>query len=213
MTDHASVVDLLKNAAAEAAAVPESALEVLLSHAVERGGASGGLLLSAGMGGLNILATHGVPLPEELVQAVLNVENESALAAIPTQWMWCRATTDGACWVTHRSVSHGYWRTMVILAFAEAPEESAGAHALGDWLLLIAVIWTKRNRPSNRMRKQERDAAHRINNALGAITMHSDLGALLSARLGSEKLHRLFREIAEQTAVCAVAVRAFLRRG
>lgn len=215
MTDHGSVVDLLQDAAADALAAPDAALDILLGHAFDCAGASSALLLVAGAGQARPLAACGLALPDELVQAVLDVEEERASASDTpsTSWTRCCGSADDMHRVTHRSASHGPRRLVMILAFSGAAEETAAARALCDWLLLSAVIWTSRSHPLVGRREQEREAAHRINNALGAIAMHSDLGTLLTDRPESDRLHRLFHEIAQQAAVCATAVRTFLRRG
>lgn len=215
MTDHGSVMDLLQDAAADALAAPDTALDVLLGFAIERAEASSGLLLVAGTGQARPLAACGPALPDELVHAVLDAEEERAGAsgASSTSWTRCRGSANGMHRVTHRSASHGPRRLVMILAFSEAAEETAAARALCDWLLLSAVIWTSRSHPWGGRDEQERETAHHINNALGAIAMHSDLGMLLTDRPESDRLHRLFHEIAQQATVCATAVRTFLRRG
>jgi hypothetical protein len=57
---------------------------------------------------------------------------------------------------------------------------------------------------------QRREAVHRVNNALGSVNMHADLGSMLMEERGLTRERAIFDEIAARLAECHAAFRALL---
>lgn len=101
---------------------------------------------------------------------------------------------------------HGPPLTLVLMVSSPFPVDES-LSTLVDWIALAADRLFAAAPASPNV---DREAVHRLSNALGVITMHADLGSLLTEQADESHLNELFVKISQQGQACAEALRALL---
>lgn len=219
MSEAQAVADLLRDwAAGPLGTGPSGAtLESWLAGAMEHAGASCAALLRRDDrdGEPRVVACRGGGLSRDVIRDALAWEAPAdAQASVQVERTEVRDADSGTRWLVHRSTERA-GVTAVLLGLPPGASASPAIPVMLDWLLSLAGMAQAPAEATSPAVSHagDREDIHRVNNALGAVAMHADLGTLLTEEAPEqERLHRLFSEIAAQTAICAAAVRKLLRR-
>ncbi|HET6433081.1 hypothetical protein [Dyella sp.] len=229
-TEH--VIDLMASAGAcvLAAQGVEDTAAALLPHATMAMAARVGVAAKFDHAdhSVEVLARHPVGT-DDASAAAAPVERVVQAWAAQTDrgshlWMDILPAGDGTrvgspcCLVHEVPVPQGAGFSLLMLFFAEAPQPVAPlARAFFDWMA-IAVQARQGEAPAPASGDGagcdpgDLEARHRINNSLGVITMHADLGSLLTDQPELKRINGLFDEISRQAQRCAQVIRSLQRR-
>jgi len=226
-------VALLRQVAAGALAAGslEMTLEILLRHAGEQFAARACVIVAVDTpdGAPQLLARHDAPprgkdpppLPWQAACARWRERGS------PSKRIWLEPDDGGhADAITSEGlvcpmVSGGSVHALLLFFGLERDRSSSAGDVFMEWIgaalqrRTMAAAWREGPSASERREPtavsvQRREAVHRVNNALGSVNMHADLGSMLMEERGLTRERAIFDEITARLAECHAAFRALL---